>query len=150
MSMHIAVASDHAGFSLKENVAEYLSVLGHSVEDLGTCCWRWCGGDTGDLAVFDEDGLIFEGSAAGAVNDADVREEDLRGADFDVLEDVRGELGAVSREGGREGSGQRERHDGVEAKVHEQSPVERVYARSLRCERRVGRRLVTRTKTGSL
>jgi RpiB/LacA/LacB family sugar-phosphate isomerase len=35
--MHIAVASDHAGFSLKENVAEYLAVLGHVVEDLGTC-----------------------------------------------------------------------------------------------------------------
>jgi RpiB/LacA/LacB family sugar-phosphate isomerase len=35
--MHVAVASDHAGFSLKENVAEYLAVLGHTVEDLGTC-----------------------------------------------------------------------------------------------------------------
>jgi len=34
--MHIAVASDHAGFSLKENVAEYLRSLGHTVEDLGT------------------------------------------------------------------------------------------------------------------
>jgi ribose 5-phosphate isomerase B len=36
MTMHIAVASDHAGFSLKENVAEYLRSLGHAVEDLGT------------------------------------------------------------------------------------------------------------------
>jgi RpiB/LacA/LacB family sugar-phosphate isomerase len=34
--MHVAVASDHAGFSLKGKVAEYLSGLGHTVEDLGT------------------------------------------------------------------------------------------------------------------
>lgn len=37
MTMHVAVASDHAGFSLKEKVVEYLDGLGHSVEDLGTC-----------------------------------------------------------------------------------------------------------------
>lgn len=37
MTMHIAVASDHAGFSLKERVREYLGELGHSVVDLGTC-----------------------------------------------------------------------------------------------------------------
>src|SRR5579859_8118564 len=36
MTMHVAVASDHAGFSLKEKVVEYLSGLGHTVEDLGT------------------------------------------------------------------------------------------------------------------
>lgn len=35
--MRVAVASDHAGFSLKGKVAEYLSGLGHTVEDLGTC-----------------------------------------------------------------------------------------------------------------
>jgi RpiB/LacA/LacB family sugar-phosphate isomerase len=35
--MLIAVASDHAGFSLKETVLAYLRGLGHSVEDLGTC-----------------------------------------------------------------------------------------------------------------
>jgi RpiB/LacA/LacB family sugar-phosphate isomerase len=35
--MNVAVASDHAGFSLKEKVVEYLGGLGHSVEDLGTC-----------------------------------------------------------------------------------------------------------------
>jgi RpiB/LacA/LacB family sugar-phosphate isomerase len=35
--MHIAVASDHAGFSLKEKVHQYLGDLGHTVEDLGTC-----------------------------------------------------------------------------------------------------------------
>src|ERR1700751_4531282 len=35
--MRIAVASDHAGFSLKGKVAEYLGRLGHTVEDLGTC-----------------------------------------------------------------------------------------------------------------
>src|SRR5258707_12359418 len=37
MTMHVAVASDHAGFSLKEKVVEYLAGLGHTVEDLGTC-----------------------------------------------------------------------------------------------------------------
>jgi ribose 5-phosphate isomerase B len=36
MNMHVAVASDHAGFSLKEKVVEYLRGLGHTVEDLGT------------------------------------------------------------------------------------------------------------------
>jgi ribose 5-phosphate isomerase B len=36
MTMHVAVASDHAGFLLKEEVLEYLAGLGHSVEDLGT------------------------------------------------------------------------------------------------------------------
>jgi ribose 5-phosphate isomerase B len=35
--MHIAVASDHAGFSLKGTVHTYLRGLGHTVEDLGTC-----------------------------------------------------------------------------------------------------------------
>lgn len=35
--MQIAVASDHAGFHLKEQVAEYLGVMGHNVKDLGTC-----------------------------------------------------------------------------------------------------------------
>lgn len=34
--MQIAVASDHAGFSLKEKVLEYLRASGHTVEDLGT------------------------------------------------------------------------------------------------------------------
>ena len=34
--MHIAVASDHAGFSLKAKVLEFLGGLGHTVEDLGT------------------------------------------------------------------------------------------------------------------
>jgi RpiB/LacA/LacB family sugar-phosphate isomerase len=37
MNMHVAVASDHAGFWLKEKVLEYLAGLGHTVEDLGTC-----------------------------------------------------------------------------------------------------------------
>jgi RpiB/LacA/LacB family sugar-phosphate isomerase len=36
MTMRVAVASDHAGFSLKGKVAEYLGGLGHTVEDLGT------------------------------------------------------------------------------------------------------------------
>jgi len=34
--MHIAVASDHAGFWLKGKVVQYLSGTGHTVEDLGT------------------------------------------------------------------------------------------------------------------
>jgi len=37
MSMHIAVAADHAGFLLKEKMAEFLGGLGHTVKDLGTC-----------------------------------------------------------------------------------------------------------------
>jgi RpiB/LacA/LacB family sugar-phosphate isomerase len=37
MTMHVAVASDHAGFSLKGKVIGYLRGLGHTVEDLGTC-----------------------------------------------------------------------------------------------------------------
>jgi len=37
MTMHVAVACDHAGFSLKGKVFEYLRGLGHTVEDLGTC-----------------------------------------------------------------------------------------------------------------
>ena len=37
MNMHVAVASDHAGFCLKEKVLGYLGGLGHTVEDLGTC-----------------------------------------------------------------------------------------------------------------
>lgn len=35
--MHVAIASDHAGFSLKAKVLEFLGGLGHTVEDLGTC-----------------------------------------------------------------------------------------------------------------
>jgi ribose 5-phosphate isomerase B len=37
MTMHLAVASDHGGFSLKGKVVEYLRGSGHTVEDLGTC-----------------------------------------------------------------------------------------------------------------
>lgn len=33
--MKIAIASDHAGFALKENLREFLSTLGHRVLDLG-------------------------------------------------------------------------------------------------------------------
>src|SRR5665213_425898 len=34
--MRIAVGSDHAGYRLKQVLAEHLSGLGHEVEDLGT------------------------------------------------------------------------------------------------------------------
>ena len=34
--MRIAVASDHAGFRLKQDLAKYLGELGHQVIDLGT------------------------------------------------------------------------------------------------------------------
>ncbi|MDR0764617.1 MAG: ribose 5-phosphate isomerase B [Synergistaceae bacterium] len=33
--MKIAVASDHAGFAMKEDIKNYLSELGHDVEDCG-------------------------------------------------------------------------------------------------------------------
>src|SRR5271170_291371 len=45
-------------------------------------------GDAGDLAVLDEDGLVFEGGGARAVDDAGVGEEDGGGVDFDVSEYV--------------------------------------------------------------
>jgi RpiB/LacA/LacB family sugar-phosphate isomerase len=35
--MHVAIAADHAGWWLKETVAKFLGVLGHTVADLGTC-----------------------------------------------------------------------------------------------------------------
>ncbi len=35
--MHLAVAADHAGFEMKNDLAQYLRGLGHVVEDLGTC-----------------------------------------------------------------------------------------------------------------
>jgi ribose 5-phosphate isomerase B len=34
--MQIAIASDHAGFSLKQTVLTFLRSLGHTVDDLGT------------------------------------------------------------------------------------------------------------------
>jgi ribose 5-phosphate isomerase B len=34
--VRVAIASDHAGFPLKENLREYLDELGHDVVDLGT------------------------------------------------------------------------------------------------------------------
>lgn len=37
MTMRVAVASDHVGFWLKGKVAGYVSGLGQTVEDLGTC-----------------------------------------------------------------------------------------------------------------
>ena len=34
--MKVAVASDHAGFTLKQNIAAFIETLGHEVLDLGT------------------------------------------------------------------------------------------------------------------
>ncbi len=34
--MKVAVASDHAGFALKQNIAEFIKTLGYEVLDLGT------------------------------------------------------------------------------------------------------------------
>ena len=53
--MKIAVASDHAGFSLKEEIAKVLKAQGHEIEDFGAysedavdlpdqvypAAWRW-------------------------------------------------------------------------------------------------------------
>ena len=35
--MRVVIGADHAGFSLKNNLAEFLSNLGYEVEDVGTC-----------------------------------------------------------------------------------------------------------------
>jgi ribose 5-phosphate isomerase B len=35
--MRIAIASDHGGFSLKEELVPFIRSLGHEVEDLGVC-----------------------------------------------------------------------------------------------------------------
>jgi RpiB/LacA/LacB family sugar-phosphate isomerase len=42
--MKIAVASDHAGFAMKEDIRNYLFELGHEVEDCGT----YSGGESVD------------------------------------------------------------------------------------------------------
>ena len=36
--MHIAIASDHAGFQLKKQLTEFITGLGHKADDLGTDC----------------------------------------------------------------------------------------------------------------
>ncbi|MBR4749548.1 MAG: ribose 5-phosphate isomerase B [Abditibacteriota bacterium] len=36
-SLKVCIASDHAGFLLKENVRKYLTEQGYNVTDLGTC-----------------------------------------------------------------------------------------------------------------
>ena len=61
------------------------------VDDLGVAVCGRGRRDAGDLAVFDEDGLVFYGCGAGAVYDSDVFEDNCVGVDFDVLEDVGGE-----------------------------------------------------------
>ncbi|PIE55683.1 MAG: ribose 5-phosphate isomerase B [Desulfobulbus propionicus] len=33
--MHVAIGSDHGGYALKTQVAEWLTAMGHTVEDLG-------------------------------------------------------------------------------------------------------------------
>ncbi len=35
--MKIAIGSDHAGFKYKEKIKEFLTALGHEVDDFGTC-----------------------------------------------------------------------------------------------------------------
>ncbi len=36
-SMRVVIGSDHAGYSLKSNLAEFLTELGYEFEDVGTC-----------------------------------------------------------------------------------------------------------------
>lgn len=36
MTYHIAIGADHAGYQLKNVIADYLRSLGHTVEDFGT------------------------------------------------------------------------------------------------------------------
>ena len=75
-------------------------------------------GDGGDLAVLDEDGLVFDGCGAGAVDDADVGEEDLRGVDFDVAQNVGGEgLGLEGCDGQGEGEDRERGEAGAHAEV---------------------------------
>jgi hypothetical protein len=83
--VHVIVHADEAG---DDGVAV-------EIDDGGAGSGGGFFGDAGDLAVFDEDGLIFEGRGAGAVDDADVGEENGWGVDFDVLEDVGGESGGL-------------------------------------------------------
>ncbi len=65
--MHVAVASDHAGFSLKEKVVEYLGGLGHTVEDLGTCDTTPVDyPDFADLSERVERAVLICGSGVGA------------------------------------------------------------------------------------
>jgi len=40
--MKIALASDHGGFKLKEEIKTYLSSLGHSIKDFGTTSMDSC------------------------------------------------------------------------------------------------------------
>ena len=40
--MKIAVASDHAGFSYKEKIIDFLNQLGHQVKDFGTYSQQSC------------------------------------------------------------------------------------------------------------
>ncbi len=40
--MNIVVASDHAGFNLKQELVDYLNSLGHSVDDLGPAAPERC------------------------------------------------------------------------------------------------------------
>jgi hypothetical protein len=75
-------------------------------------------GDAGNFAVFDEDGLVFKGRGAGAVDDADVGEKDRGGVDFDVLENVRGGSGGLGLKVEGKGKEQGWGHSTGEARAH--------------------------------
>jgi hypothetical protein len=63
-------------------------------------------GDAGDLSVFNEDVLVFDGGSTSPVDDADVGKKNRRGVDFDVLENVGRESGGLSLKVEGEGKGQ--------------------------------------------
>ncbi len=102
--VHVVVHADQAG---DDGVAV-------EVEDFGVGSGWEVFRDAGDLAVFDEDGLVFEGGGAGAVDDADVGEESPGAIDSDEFGDCRGRGLCVGDGGG----GEADRQGGGAATVH--------------------------------
>jgi len=71
--MRVAIASDHAGFKLKQDLVRYLGELGHNVVDLGTNSedpvdYPDCAAALGDAVLVGtaERGILICGSGVGA------------------------------------------------------------------------------------